>query len=217
LHSSTHVVATETRDRIVEAAANAFADVGFRFSTVRGIAAAARVNEITLYRYFTKKTELYWEAVDSSIRRAGVRDRFSETIANAHGPAELIQGLAEQISEIRHENPRLERLIYFTALELDAERKSLFRFHFVPLFAMLVERIRVWIESEVIRSVDPTMAANSILGVLFAHSNSMAMLGGGEDRVSDKTAAAEYASFCTDGLCMRLPAVIWLSSGFRPE
>ena len=58
----------ETRLRILEAAAGKFAAFGFRAATMKQIAAAARVNDVTVYRHFPKKQQLYWAAIDWKVR-----------------------------------------------------------------------------------------------------------------------------------------------------
>ena len=195
------LVATETRDRIVEAAANAFSKGGFRSSTVRDIAVAAQVNEVTIYRYFPKKSELYWEALDSALRHTSLRENISRIISKATDPAELIESLTEEVSQIPRLKPNLGRLIYFAALELEAERKVLFRLYFDPLFALLVDRIRTWSELEVMRPVDAKTAAVAIVGILLAHCSLTELLPCGKDQgQSLEKAAAEYALFCNYGL-----------------
>lgn len=53
----------ELRERILEAAAQVYAETGFRGATTRRIADRAGVNEITLFRQFGSKTRLLHEAV----------------------------------------------------------------------------------------------------------------------------------------------------------
>jgi len=51
------------RDRILHAAAQLYAETGFRGATTRRIAQLAGVNEITLFRHFGSKTRLLHEAI----------------------------------------------------------------------------------------------------------------------------------------------------------
>jgi AcrR family transcriptional regulator len=53
----------DTRAELLKAAATVFAQHGFRGSTTRRIAAAAGVNEVTLFRYFKSKQALIQEAI----------------------------------------------------------------------------------------------------------------------------------------------------------
>jgi AcrR family transcriptional regulator len=65
------------RDEILTAAANVFAQHGFRGSTTRRIADAAGVNEITIFRQFGSKEALIREAMQHITQSAGL-----ETLPN---------------------------------------------------------------------------------------------------------------------------------------
>jgi AcrR family transcriptional regulator len=54
---------TDSRERIVRAAARVFAEAGYRGATTRRIAQVAGVNEVTIFRHFGSKDELIREAV----------------------------------------------------------------------------------------------------------------------------------------------------------
>ncbi|MEO5590687.1 MAG: helix-turn-helix domain-containing protein, partial [Gemmatimonadaceae bacterium] len=56
----------DTRTNILAAAAQVFAQHGFRGSTTRRIADAAAVNEVTIFRYFGSKDALLHEAISHS-------------------------------------------------------------------------------------------------------------------------------------------------------
>lgn len=54
----------ETRQRIIEAAARHFSELGYTRATTRRIAAAADVNEVTLFRHFGSKQNLMIAVMD---------------------------------------------------------------------------------------------------------------------------------------------------------
>ncbi len=60
---------TDTRERILEAALRVFARDGVAGATTREIARVARVNEVTLFRYFHNKNELLRQMVLHSCQR----------------------------------------------------------------------------------------------------------------------------------------------------
>ncbi len=59
----------ETRDKIMEAALKVFSRDGISGATTREIARVAKVNEVTLFRYFKNKNELLRQAVMCSATR----------------------------------------------------------------------------------------------------------------------------------------------------
>lgn len=54
-----------TRDRILQAAAQVFAEKGYARATTRVLAAAAGVNEVTLFRHFGSKQGLFSAIIDT--------------------------------------------------------------------------------------------------------------------------------------------------------
>ena len=59
------------RERVLRAAAQVFAELGYRGATTRRIAREARVNEVTLFRQFGTKQELIQEAIRYAARAGG--------------------------------------------------------------------------------------------------------------------------------------------------
>jgi len=55
----------DTRQRIMEAAFSLFAEAGYRGTTTRAIAAAAGVNEVTLFRHFGSKKGLFMACMEA--------------------------------------------------------------------------------------------------------------------------------------------------------
>jgi AcrR family transcriptional regulator len=54
----------ETRQRILQAAAQVFAEQGYARATTRALATAAGVNEVTLFRHFGNKQNLFAAVID---------------------------------------------------------------------------------------------------------------------------------------------------------
>jgi AcrR family transcriptional regulator len=92
------------RDQLLDAAARVYAEAGYRGATTRRIAAAAGVNEITLFRQFGSK--------DALVREAIAHRRQGDTVPLPERP----------------ENP-LQELTDFARAHLDQmrERRSLIR------------------------------------------------------------------------------------------
>lgn len=101
----------DTREKIVRAAAKAFAEKGFRGATTLEIAAAARVNEATLYRLFKTKRNLYAEAARHALERDFAAQQ--RKISECDNPKDVILGLIKSYRE----DPTAVRIIYSLALE----------------------------------------------------------------------------------------------------
>ena len=63
---------SDSRDRILEAAARVYAQYGFRGATTRLIAQEAGVNEVTLFRLFGSKAQLFDELLNRQLHASNV-------------------------------------------------------------------------------------------------------------------------------------------------
>jgi hypothetical protein len=99
------------------------------------------------------------------------------------------------------DDPMLPRLVNFTFLELDEERKLMYQLHFRSQYALLVKRMADWIECGAMRAVDPNKAAMTLVGILLAECH--LKNGAISQSLTSETAgarAAEYADICLAGL-----------------
>jgi AcrR family transcriptional regulator len=157
-----------TRDRIVQCAAEAFATDGFRMATIRHIAEAAAVNEITVYRYFPKKQCLYWEAIEWKLDSSGILDSLDDALVASESLATLVSNLSGSVADVIERDGKLARLLLFSALELREEKERLISQHVNPFLNSLTHRISGWIKVGTIREIDPRSAALVIGGMLLS-------------------------------------------------
>ncbi|MDT8069957.1 MAG: TetR/AcrR family transcriptional regulator [Terriglobia bacterium] len=191
----------DTRIRILEAAATKFAAYGFRAATMKQIAAAANVNDVTVYRYFPKKQNLYWAAIDWKVRSSALNQLFVEGLGETLRPREMLERLGERVLGLLLTDRSLGRLIYFAVLELPEERKRLYEGHLKPLLAELTTQIQSWVQAGEVRAVDPHSAALAITGMLWSPYNLQELLGmekPGQESV--KQMAGDFAELCLRGL-----------------
>lgn len=192
---------SETRCRILQAAAGAFAANGFRASTINSIAHSAGMSEVTVFRYFPKKHTLYWEAVEYKLQNSGLVDHVVEALQTASTPGQFMETLGTKIVEGLEHDPALGRLLYFTVLELESEKKLLFKVHLKPLMQVLVARIESWIGQGEIRPVNPESAAVAIIGIVLSHYSLHQLFEfKPQQPLSPQELASQYADICVAGL-----------------
>ncbi len=191
----------DTRLRILEAAANNFAAFGFRAATMKQIAAAAEVNDVTVYRYFPKKQQLYWAAIDWKVRSSTFNEVALDGLNQYGRPRDLLEQLGERVLGVLLTDHSLGRLIYFAVLELPEEKKRLYEGHLKPLQQALATQIRFWVQAGEIRSVNPHSAALAIIGMLWSPYNLQELFGMEKpNQESVKQMACEFAELCLRGL-----------------
>lgn len=90
----------DVRGALLDAATKLFAEVGMRGATTRRIAQAAGVNEVTLFRHFTSKEELFQAALEAFASRSQTR-RLPATPVDPR--AELLEWCQTQYRDLyRH-------------------------------------------------------------------------------------------------------------------
>jgi AcrR family transcriptional regulator len=151
------------KDQLLEAALQVYAESGYHGATTRRIAAAAGVNEITLFRHFGSK--------DALLREALVRCHAEGILPLPETPQDPLQELSEwSRSHLQHLHQRAA--LIRTCLSDLAERPDLV----TPEIGCPVEATRalvVYLERLRDRglageSMEPRAAAAMLLGALFA-------------------------------------------------
>jgi len=103
-----------TRERILDAALELFSTSGFHATTTRKISQLANINEVTLFRHFKRKIDLFAIIMDH-IKEVGLDARRLETINLS--PKKTIEYAVFEIVRILEEYPREFKLMFFAGLE----------------------------------------------------------------------------------------------------
>jgi AcrR family transcriptional regulator len=82
---------SHTRDQILRAARELFAERGYARTTVRSVAAAAAVNQGLIHHYFGSKEQLYREALDLSVDPWQVLTRLLDDTPRDQLPEALVR------------------------------------------------------------------------------------------------------------------------------
>jgi AcrR family transcriptional regulator len=165
----------DTRQRILQAAAEMIAEKGYARATTRGIAEAAGVNEVTLFRHFGSK-----------------RNLLSELIQTRSALPDLSSIIENQLSGDYHQDLTLFARRFLNALlqRQDALRLILCEANEVPeirdvvakipkqLRENITEFLHQQIEKGVVRDLDPELMAQAFLGMFFSYVVAGEFLGG---------------------------------------
>lgn len=156
----------ERRKKIIDAALTVFSSKGFRGATTREIARAAGINEVTLFRYFGTKENLFSEVFDHHSLFPTLR----ELIPDAHKePYEKVMtGLAARIMEVLRKRKDLIRLVLHESYEYPDQGVMVFKQIYSKIFEPLGEFIGERQKSGKIGEVDPELAARAFLGMFFS-------------------------------------------------
>lgn len=169
--------ALTARDRILDAALQAFAEKGFSGTSTREIARRADVNEVTVFRQFKSKRALF-QAVISE--RSPVLDIAQKVSFDTKTPVEEL--LANNVRTVLR-MLRANREMYFVVLG-DAWRQPKMR---SMAYEEVVKRgiemvaalMRALMDAGKIRRLDPEIAARTLMGAVQFHFLTTEIMGGG--------------------------------------
>ncbi|MBM4242768.1 MAG: TetR/AcrR family transcriptional regulator [Deltaproteobacteria bacterium] len=152
--------AEQRREQLLDAAEVAFAARGYRDAGTADVAAAARVSEPTIYRYFDSKRDLYLAMLDRNSRR--LLDAWREIAANSVSPMAALDEIGRWYFTQLRRDPAPFRLRARSLLEIAGDERLTehARRHFRETFEFvlsLYERART--AKEIGRDADPRARA----------------------------------------------------------
>ena len=154
---------TDSRNQILDAAEQLFAEQGFARTTIKQIGRAAGVNSALLYYYFADKEELYQEVLRRLI--GNLVERTSGSLDRPGPPESRLRALVGAQAEAIASNPRFPRLLVRELAESDAAH-AVGPLHVLAAttFRRLCDLVREGQAAGVFRrGLDPRFAAISIV------------------------------------------------------
>lgn len=112
---------TGTRERILKAAGRLFAEQGYARTTTRAIAAAAGVNEVTLFRHFSSKQNLL-RAFVAQFNAEGFPATFEQNLTGSY--PDDVRFMARAAMQSTIENFQLLRIMLCDALDVPEIRQA---------------------------------------------------------------------------------------------
>jgi AcrR family transcriptional regulator len=159
-----------TAVRIVEAAVQLFSRRGYKGTSTREIAHLAGVNEATLFRYFSRKADLFWTAAESRLNRLKLGRELQNGLATDVDPEIIVPMLVAFVVENMAEYPELTRLLYVAEFELPGAER-MFREHLGPIFDSVNAYFGRCAARGAIGDLEPTFATLGLAGAVSAHRN----------------------------------------------
>jgi AcrR family transcriptional regulator len=185
-----------TANRIVEAAVQLFSRQGFAASSTHEIARLAGVSEVTVFRHFPRKRDLFWAATESRLRRLRISRELRNRLESDENPRTALPGIVELLVETLHHHPETVRLLYLSLFELDHGAERILRKHLIPLFQPLREYLSRCAAKGVIRDLEPGVAALGLAALVAAHQGLQSVLTEDEGPVANTDdAIATYTTF----------------------
>src|SRR5581483_10206746 len=185
---------TATEERIVEAAVQLFSRRGFRGSSTRAIAGLAGVHEVTLFRHFPRKRDLFWAATVSRLSRLRINSELAARMEANADPSVILPSLVEFLAEKLCYQSELTRLLYLGLFELDSGDQQVFGEHLGPLLQPIHEYLARCVSARRLRCSDPGAATLGLIASVLIHHAAPDLLSPAEATRSDPTSPAHSCS-----------------------
>lgn len=174
-----------TEERIVEAAVQLFSRRGFRGSSTRAIAQLAGVNEITLFRHFPRKRDLYWAASESRFSGLRMSPELRGRLEADEEPRLAVPSIIEFLAEKLGQQSELTRLLYAGLFELDSAGQQAFREQLGMLLEPVDGYLTRCVASGRLRCSDAQAATLGLVASVVIHHAAPDLLHDASSRISD--------------------------------
>ncbi|MBN1978664.1 MAG: TetR/AcrR family transcriptional regulator [Anaerolineae bacterium] len=187
----------ETKQRIIQGAAQVFAQEGYEGATTRAIAQAAGVNEVTLFRHFGSKKNLFLAMISQQSPLQSVREALENQLTGDYRQDLLTVGNQYMTTVLKQ---RKEILMSLCAAEQLPEMREVIAQMPAELRQVLGDRLQQQMTSGSVREMNPQMAAQAFFGMLFAFAISQGVLEGTPAaQIPPKTVVEQFVDIFVQG------------------
>lgn len=187
---------SETKERIIQAAAQLFSERGYTGATTRAIAAAAGVNEVTLFRHFGSKQALFQAVIGQTSVMAGL------AVLEEQLTGDYRQDLTQIGQHFLAATNRNRKAILMSMCEV--QRQPEIRGPVAQPLAHQRRMLGQYLCGQIVRGVvrdlpDPELAAQAFLGMLFAYSISQLLADPAAPQPADEDVVAQMVDIFVQG------------------
>lgn len=187
---------SEVRARIVKAAVALFSRQGFHGTRTREIARLADVSEVTVFRYFDHKDDIFWSALQSCFSSIKPRLNLLVSASRDESPEIMLPEIVCLLVDVVTYSPELMRLIAVALLELRGPAEEICRENLTPLFKAISEYLARNIESGRVRKLNPAIITTALaLTVIMQPELSRIVDGSPLSKLGGREAINQYSEF----------------------
>jgi AcrR family transcriptional regulator len=160
------------RDRIVQAAISLFAHGGYYKTGTRDIARVADVSEVTLFRHFERKEDVFLSALRSTYSTVGQRLTHFQRDAFPPGAKETLQRVIRLLLDVITYCPEVLQLSAVALFEMRGEARDECLTQLSPLISAIEVYLSAQMESGTFRRLNLSLTTTAIMLTAIAQANS---------------------------------------------
>jgi AcrR family transcriptional regulator len=183
----------DAESRILASAAEMFSSFGYNGVSTRDIASSAGVNEVTIYRHYPRKRDLYVAVLDSELQQVKLSGDLLSGIAEAGDARTAVARTFELIAVTMMQRPELLRLVQYSALELGEDIDPLLRRHLGQLVEVIARYLDPWVSRGELRCTSAKALVLSLIAIILSHRSLHRLFAG--DASGPEAMIKAYAEF----------------------
>jgi len=158
-------------ERILATATELFARFGYNGVSTRDVASAAHVNEVTVYRHYPRKHDLYLAVLESELQQLRFRGDLLARIAEAADGRAALSCAFDLLTKTLMHRPEILRLLQYSALELNETFDPLVRKHLGELIEVVARYLEPWIKNGQLRAGNAKTVILTLVGIVISHNS----------------------------------------------
>lgn len=159
----------DAESRILLSAAELFANSGYNGVSTRDIAVRAEVNEVTIYRHYPRKRDLYLAVLNAELGQVKLRGDLLAEVAEATDAKTALARTFDLISATLQDRQELMRLMQFSVLELGQDVDPVLRKHLGELVEVVARYLEPWLGRGQIRCASAKTLILSLIAIILGH------------------------------------------------
>jgi len=183
-----------TEERILATSASLFAQFGYNGVSTREIASTAEVNEVTIYRHYPRKRDLYIAVLGAELQRVNLRGELLIRLAEAPSGRVALTCTFELIATTLQQKPQLLRLLQYSALELSDDLDPLLRRHLGELVEVIARYLEPWIDRGELRCSNAKTLVLTLIAIVLSRGPLRRVFLGDADSLN--SLFETYSEFC---------------------
>ncbi len=160
-----------TSERILASGVDLFSRFGYNGVSTRDIALAANVNEVTIYRHYPRKRDLYVAVLESELREVRLNGEMLANIAEAANAGLALGRTFEIVVQTLMHRPKMLRLLNYGVLELNGDLDPLVRRHLGELIDVIARYLEPWVQKGELRCTDAKTVIFTLISIVIGHSS----------------------------------------------
>jgi AcrR family transcriptional regulator len=200
-------------ERILRSATALFSRQGYYQTGTREIARLADISEVTLFRYFEHKEDIFVAALQSSFESTESRVGSFSRGVDGRTPEEVLPKIVSLLVDITTFSPELLKLASVAALEMRGKFQEMAYQLMAPLLSAISHYLRLNIENGRLRNLNPDIVTAAMAMTIIVQPELSKFIEGCQlSKLSAREGREEYSQFW---LKILLPTQPW--AGEKPE